>query len=285
MGGGVVVDHQPKGRHKRFDDDVLRSLESLLQGSPTDILLEAALGLQIASIKEIVSRSRLEAQVAQEALQDVLKQGSLIQLEGGELSIDSNLLATPISRWNIARNDILQAIDTYHKTYSLRRGMPREELKSKLKFTQRSFNAIINKLVADGAITEHSAFLAKVGHEIQFNGQEQAKVQTLMRKFDANRFGPPSVKECQADVGEEVVNALIELGELVAVSSDVLFRKADYDLIESNLRKEIIKNGQISLAEVRDLFQTSRKYAQALLEHFDAVGVTIRDGDYRKLRK
>jgi selenocysteine-specific elongation factor len=169
--------------------------------------------------------------------------------------------------------------------YPLRRGIPREELKSKLKLTQRIFNAILNKMVSDHLIIERSSFLAKPGHEIQFNGQEQAKVKILMRKFEANRFGPPSVKECQAEAGEEVVNALIELGELVTVSSDVFFRKADYDLIESEIRKGITQNGQISLAEVRDLFQTSRKYAQALLEHFDAVGVTIRDGDFRRLRK
>jgi selenocysteine-specific elongation factor len=43
--------------------------------------------------------------------------------------------------------------------------------------------------------------------------------------------------------------------------------------------------GRISLAEVRDLFQTSRRYIQALLEHLDAIGVTIREGDFRKLKK
>ena len=42
---------------------------------------------------------------------------------------------------------------------------------------------------------------------------------------------------------------------------------------------------RITLAEVRDLLGTSRKYAQALLEHLDATGMTIRDGDYRRLRK
>jgi selenocysteine-specific elongation factor len=42
---------------------------------------------------------------------------------------------------------------------------------------------------------------------------------------------------------------------------------------------------KITLAEVRDLLGTSRKYAQALLEHLDATGMTLRDGDYRRLRK
>ena len=45
------------------------------------------------------------------------------------------------------------------------------------------------------------------------------------------------------------------------------------------------QNEKITLAEVRDLLGTSRKYAQALLEHLDAIGVTIRDGDFRRLKK
>src|SRR5215216_2944412 len=60
LGGGAIIDHQPKGRHKRFDSDVLKSLESLSQGTPAEILWEAALATNAAPIKEIIARSRLE---------------------------------------------------------------------------------------------------------------------------------------------------------------------------------------------------------------------------------
>ncbi len=285
IGGGMVVDHQPKGRHKRFDENNLRSLESLLQGSPSDILLETVLGLNVAGIKEIVSRSHLEAQIAQQAVQALLNTGALVQLEKGEPIVTSDLLFTALPHWNTLRDKTVQLIETYHNAYPLRRGVPREELKSRLKLTQRTFNAVINKLITEDYVADRSAFLAKPEHEIKFNEQEQAKVQALMRRFDASPFSPPSVKECQSDVGEEIMSALIELRELVTVSSDVAFRKKDYDLMEAEIRKVIIRNGKISLAETRDLFQTSRKYAQALLEYFDAVGVTLRDGDFRRLRK
>lgn len=281
----MVVDHQPKGRHKRFDENNLRSLESLLQGSPSDILLETVLGLNVAGIKEIVSRSHLEAQIAQQAVQALLNTGALVQLEKGEPIVTSDLLFTALPHWNTLRDKTVQLIETYHNAYPLRRGVPREELKSRLKLTQRTFNAVINKLITEDYVADRSAFLAKPEHEIKFNEQEQAKVQALMRRFDASPFSPPSVKECQSDVGEEIMSALIELRELVTVSSDVAFRKKDYDLMEAEIRKVIIRNGKISLAETRDLFQTSRKYAQALLEYFDAVGVTLRDGDFRRLRK
>lgn len=123
------------------------------------------------------------------------------------------------------------------------------------------------------------------GHEIQFNGQEQAKVRELMRKFEKSPYATPSVKECQTEVGEEVVGALIELGELVSVSQDVIFRKKDYDEMTEKVRSAIEQKGQVTLAEVRDLLDTTRKYVQALLEHLDAIGITMRDGDSRKLRK
>jgi len=96
---------------------------------------------------------------------------------------------------------------------------------------------------------------------------------------------PAVAPGAEAEVGEEVVNALIELGELIAVSQEVIFRKTDYEAMLSKIKTALQQNGQIPLAEARDLFNTSRKYAQALLEHLDATGVTVRDGDYRKLRR
>jgi selenocysteine-specific elongation factor len=106
----------------------------------------------------------------------------------------------------------------------------------------------------------------------------------LRAKFAATPYSPPSVKESQAEAGEDVYAALVELGELVPVSAEVVFRKTDYDLMVERVRGYIRREGQITAAETRDLFNTSRKYALALLEHLDATGVTVREGDFRKLR-
>jgi len=75
------------------------------------------------------------------------------------------------------------------------------------------------------------------------------------------------------------------MGQFVMVSQDVIFRKEDYDSAVNKIRSELNQQEKITLAEVRDLFNTSRKYAQALLEHLDAMGITVRDGDFRKLRR
>jgi selenocysteine-specific elongation factor len=285
LGGGVVVDHQPKGRHKRFDQEVLKSLESLSQGTPAEVLFEAALALNAAPLKEIVSRSRLEASDAASALQELLLAGPLIPLEEGEPNAQSDLLVIALPHWNTLRGSILQTVDAYHANYPLRRGMPREELKSRLKLSARLSNAVINTLVRQNLVSDRSAYLARPGHEIAFDRDQQLKIQKLERSFEQNPFNPPGTKECQAEAGNEVVNALIEIGEFIPVSADILFRKKDYDEAVARIHAMLHQNEKITLAEVRDLLHTSRKYAQALLEHLDATGLTTRDGDFRRLRK
>ncbi|MCJ7436113.1 MAG: SelB C-terminal domain-containing protein, partial [Anaerolineales bacterium] len=284
LGGGMIVDHQPKGRHKRFDENILKSLASLAQGSPADVLLEAALALNIASVKDVVSKSRLEKDVAANALKELMENGKLLALEDGNATTSSDLLIVALPHWNALHDKTMQIISAYHQNYPLRRGIPREELKSKLKLAPRVFNAVISLLVTRYSLLESGNLVAKPEHEIKFDNGQQAKVQALKRKFEQNPFSPPSVKECQAEVGEDVLNALVELNEFVSVSADIIFRKQDYDAMIAKTRDALQRNGQITLAEVRDLFDTSRKYAQALLEHLDANGVTVRDGDFRKLR-
>ena len=285
LGGGVIVDHQPKGRHKRFDEKVLKTLASLAAGSPADILFEAALALNAASLKEVVSRSRLEADPAAGALQENLENGQLLQLEDGNLTITSDLLVIALPHWNALHDKAVQMVQAYHKNSPLRRGIPREELKSRLKLQPRVFNAMVKKLVRNEAIIETGSALAIAGHEVKLDSGQQAKVQGLMRRFAENPYSPPSVKESQAEVGEDVYNALIELGQLKQLTVDVVFRSEDFEGMVTKVRDFITKNGQMTVADARDLFDSSRKYMLALMEHLDATGVTVRDGDFRKLRK
>ncbi|HSQ40218.1 MAG TPA: DNA/RNA-binding winged helix domain-containing protein, partial [Anaerolineales bacterium] len=141
LGGGVIVDPHPKGRHRRFDEAVLKSLESLAQGSPADILLEAALALGPASVKEVIARSRLETEPAASALDELLGNGQLVNLDGGPETVDS--LVITASHWQALLEKTLQIVDEYHKSYPLRKGIPREELKSKLKLQPRVFNTMV----------------------------------------------------------------------------------------------------------------------------------------------
>ncbi|NOY98061.1 MAG: selenocysteine-specific translation elongation factor [Chloroflexi bacterium] len=285
LGGGIIVDHQPKRRHKRFDEAVLKRLASLAEGSPAEVLLESSLALGAAPAKNVITQARLDAAQAREALSEALASGQLIALEDGQPTPASDILVIAAVQWAALRERADQMVAAYHKNFPLRRGVPREELKSRLKVTPRLFNAMLKKLSAGNVLAERGNAVAQPGHEIRFDDGQQAKVQALMRRFAQNPYSPPTIKDCQAEVGEEIFNALLELEELVAVSPEVAFRKRDYEALVEKVRRHIRQQGQITVGEARDLFKTSRRYVLALLEHLDATGVTVREGDRRVLRK
>ena len=121
-------------------------------------------------------------------------------------------------------------------------------------------------------------------HAIRFTPQQQGKIDRLLSRFAASPFSPPNFKDCQTEVGEDVLVALVDTGQLVAVAPDVVFRQADYDRMVADIRSMIQKRGALTVAEARDHFNTSRRYVLAFLEYLDAIGVTVRMGDERRLK-
>ncbi|KAF0108588.1 MAG: selenocysteine-specific elongation factor [Anaerolineaceae bacterium] len=275
LGGGTVVDPSPKRRHKRFDAAVIKGLESLAQGSPAEVLLQAAQALGPAPERDLLTRSRLEETAAKSALQELVDTGQVVRLED---------VVIAAAQWSAIRDAMVTALAAYHQTYPLRRGMPREELKSKLKLPPRVFNLILPRLAQEGALVEAPKWAALPGHKVRFSPPQQVKADRLMGMFAAAPTAPPSVKECQAEAGEDVYAVLLEGGDLVQASAEVVFRRQDYEAMVEKVRQAITQKGPVTLAEVRDLLGTSRKYVQALLEYLDAEGVTVRMGEARKLK-
>ena len=285
LGGGMIVDPHPAGRHKRFDLQVLERLESLRQGSPAEVLYQASLASGPTNVKEIITQARLSTDQAAAALQELLANNLLLKLEPGSPDPASELLVVAAARWETETARSLAEVEQFHKTYPFRKGMPREELKSRLKyFPARLFNAALKLWVSEGKLAEIGALVLLPGFKPRFNPQQQTQVDRLLARLAQNPYATPSVKECLAEVGEEMYNALLDQGFLAQVSPEVVFRKQDYETMVHSVQEVIQKNDSITAAEFRDRFNTSRKYALALLEHLDQIGVTIREGDFRKLK-
>ena len=131
---------------------------------------------------------------------------------------------------------------------------------------------------------ESGPLVQRPGHAIRLNPQQQRQVDALLKRFAASPYAPPTVKECQAELGEDLYTALLELGQLTFVPPDVVFRRSDYEHMLAEVRRLITQKGAVTAAEVRDHFNTSRRYALAFLEYLDAQGITLRDGDVRRLK-
>jgi selenocysteine-specific elongation factor len=286
LGGGIVVDAHPKGRHKRFTSSLIPTLEALARGSPDEILLQALSGLGAAPLREVVSRTSLDFNAAKLAIAELAASGKLVSMEDRDqpLSFDSDALVASQAYWEQLSGRVLEEVSNYHLGFPLRRGMPREELKSRLKTNARLFNALLRRLVTRGDLEEAGPLVLKQGHRISFSAQQERAVQGMLARFAANPYNPPSVKEAQTGLGEELYTALLEQGLLVGVSAEVVFRREDYDRMIAEIRRMIQQQGPVTAAQVRDHFNTSRRYVLALLEHLDSIGITVRQGDFRRLK-
>jgi len=287
LGGGVVVDPQPKKRHKRFSEETLSQLEALTKGTPVELLSQAITVLGEASFQDLISRSNLDSATAKQAVQEMLTSGQLVRLEheGTDQNLLPQELVTSRANWEKLSSRAEKEVLTYHQAYPLRRGILREELKSRLKMSPRLFNACIHKWIQSGRVEENGLYIQKPGFFIAFTPQQKLLVDGLLNRFASAPYAPPSIKECQAEIGNELYSALIDLGEFIAVSQEVVFRRSDFDKMVEDLRKNLERQGTITAAEVRDQFNTSRRYVLAFLEYLDRQGITVREGDVRRLKK
>ncbi|MBW6466158.1 MAG: selenocysteine-specific translation elongation factor [Brevefilum sp.] len=278
IGGGQVVDPHPVRRHRRFNSVRLDELERLLMGTPEDILLQTALKLGPTSSNELLAAAGLEAEPGKAALAVLVDQGALVLLGGGRVIVPQGVLTR-------LKEDVGSQLSDYHQQFPLRLGMPRERLKSQIALDPKTFDALIAWMGGEGILVESGADLRLSEHQVKFSAAQQAQVDVLLREFEAQPYSPPSYKQSSEQVGEEVLRALITLGQLSKIGEDVLLLPQIFNEMRQTVINQIQHSGSITLAELRDRFDTSRKYAVAVLEFLDQAGVTVRRGDARVLAR
>jgi len=290
MGGGVIVDVVPR-RWRRFRAEVIRRLETLAHGAPADQLLQALAAIEPTSLADLRARSQLPAELVEPALAELIDEGQIMALAGGLPAPDNNdQLVISASGWRSLSARLIEIVEDYHRRYPLRPGIPRQELKGRLEgnrasFTGRAFNEIMGRAAAEGIIEEENALVRRAGFRVMLSPDQERSALTLLAAFERQPATPPSVADAIASVGSEVFQALLDQGRLVKVSDEVAFVPTAYAQMVAQIREFLAREGSITVAQARDLLQTSRKYALALLEHLDALRVTRRVGDARVLRE
>lgn len=287
IGGGIVVDPHPRRRHRRFQPAVIQRLEAMASDTPEEILLGTLFKQELIEARRLVRRSQLEPKVAATALAGLLEKELIIVLDSGELDIDqlvhSSAYLISADGWARLMDRIAKALAEYHAAYPLRLGMPREELRSRLHLDAQFVNAVVDSAVAQGEITAEAGTLCLPAHQVSFSPEEQQRIDALLAAFHQAPHTPPSTGEAEAQVGRNVLFALVEQGYLTQVSEDVLFLTETYAEMVEQIVEHIERAGSITVAQARDMFNTSRKYALALLERLDEARVTKRIGDERVL--
>ena len=270
IGGGVIVNPHPGRRWKRFQADVIQHLETRLSGTPLQQIEQLALKMAIFSTDELQQASGFDREVLDNAFNEGLETNRFIELGNNQY------VAVIIYEQLI--DEIEATLVTFHQQYPLRIGMPREELRSRLNVDNNSLKLLLQR---QDNIVLQDAHLKLADHQIQFTSEQLQQINHLRELFQENPFTPPTYTEATDVIGADVLHALIATGEFVQINADLLFTEPVYQQMIADTLALIDEHSAVSARQVRDHFDTSRKYAIAFLEYLDKLGVTKRVGDER----
>ncbi len=290
VGGGVVVDPHPK-RHRRFQDEVVEKLGTLERGTPEEIVLQNMPPAAPAEMQSLVQKTGLSQEQVKQAVGALISQGELLLLDGSKGATSSTPVLNGQSilisarTWEKLRERIEALLSAYHAEYPLRRGMPREEVRSRSGLDARSFSRVEARLLSEGRIVQDGPLMARAGHRVELTEEQEHRVAEAVAALRRAGASPPSTPELIAQFGltSELVASLLDQGRLVEIAPEMVLDRESYDSTVETIVGMIRQQGPITVAAVRDRFNTSRKYALAIMEHLDEKRVTKRVGDERVL--
>ena len=277
LGGGNIVDPRPR-RHRRRHTPILERLAVMEMGSEREILLKSIELSEPGEFRALVNRANLDPADAGAELEAMVSEGAAVAL--GKKKIGPGVLLYTAAGWAAVSDRARKALEDYYREHPLRKGEPKEEFRSRMGMTPSVFNAVFARLQEEGVAVEDGTMVRLPDRERKLTGAQQEAADAYLARLEAGRFSPPT----DAEIGPEILNLLADDGQVVKVSENVVFSASVYQEMVERIRTHIAERGEITVAEVRDLFDTSRKYALALMDHLDHQRITRRVGDARVLR-
>ena len=275
LGGGTIIDTKAR-RHRRFQSSVIENLQAREEGTPEDILLATLEANEPSEFKSILSSCSLSPEDITKALETLVAENQVVSL--GPEGPKSLLFST--AGWNRLVSEARKAAGNYHSQFPLRAGMPKEELRSRLKISPQQFDGVFRRFIEEENLIETGKLVRLPFHEVRFSDKQQTEVDAFLKSLESNPFSPfPETLS-----HPELLNVLIDKRLVIKLGDNVIFSISAYDEMVKRIIEHLNSNQKITVAEVRDMFSTSRKYALALMEHLDDKKITRRVGDERLLR-
>ena len=294
LGGGQVLDVR-QAKRKRQSVEALEELAARRQalGDP-----QAFLGL----ILQHAPGPKRFAELCSEA-------GALpTQVEKWVEALKKNKLAVVLKQGEIAAGMkvfdrltqiITEAMKAFFAEHPALSAIGRPELKSRLEAALAAdglaeapwFDELLNALSSRGALKCEGNEVRLAGHERKLDARWAGKAQQVEEALKAGALLPPEVPDLESASGlkpkefKDLLKYLLETERIVEAAPSIVFHREAYDRAAEKVRVLFEQKAEWTTSEIRQELGMNRKYVVPLVETFDRLGLTVRVGDKRKLRR
>lgn len=283
IGGGKILDTHPP-MHRRFDKSTIEILRLMNGGDAMGILTK----VMTREPYVIYNQDSLAAAVSL----PLFRVSRLIEVmkEREECYFFPSGRFVLKNTFNMLCNKVLDVLDTLQNLEPGAPGRKQDEVRRNMpKMEERLFREIIITLKNENKIKEKNGRIAKADF-IPTLGPEQKKCYEWMKdRFIEGGFTPPTRQELIAQkkfkkgVITDVIDFMLFCDEIVALDDSILFITEKLNEAKKKIGAALLEHGFLTAAQARDLLGTTRKYIIPLLEYFDKIYFTRREGDIRKL--
>lgn len=286
FGGGVILDVDAD-KHKRLQPEVAEALSIKEMGTDEEVL-EQIIKEQSRRFPELklLSVRMNRGSESTEALLEKLKKQKKILAVSGKSYIHKDF-------WEEISAFAKEALNRFHQENPIAGGMEKEELKSRLaerlhlKEARRG-EELLQELLKRGVLTVAGSKVALEGFSASYSDELSDMLTQLVKLYQAAGMEAPDTGEVVAQFKDQkqarqIIQDLTAKGELVKLNPGAYMTKESWEQAQALLRGHFDTHKEITLGEYRDLLNTSRKYAVLLLETFDRMKITKKQGDVRTL--
>lgn len=279
IGGGTILDPTASKHRKRNLESDLARLSAFSGGEPSDILtasmMKDALPWQLKDAAECLQTDEKEAAALTEELK---ANGRLVDLGDGYFC--------PAEYAAELKEKTKAWMADYFARFPMRFGAPKKEIAQTMfpRADTRQQRALLRYLGEAGETEQDDTTFRPAGWTPRLTPAQSALIGKIREAYEKSPYAPPGWNDVMAEVGisekdqGEYQQWFLRSGEMIRLAENVIYTREALDSVEKTLREHYPEGG-FSLAEVRDLLGTPRKYVQRMIEYFDLVKLTYWDGE------
>ncbi len=272
LGGAIVLDHLARFP-RRSELTNCAHLKERSDPAPRTLILSELHKLIMAPLDTLLLNADIAYRDVSDEIESLIAAGNVARFEN--FVYDKNRVA-------VVAQQLTDAVAAYLKDHPHEKGVSLETTATVTGHDRPLVQTIVNHLLAEGRIVLVGDVYNLAGRNMSLKGIVKEAHDKIMRELTSSPSAPPSLESLAVGkINQQAIKFILDTGEGHKIGSEFILLATVWNDVVTFVRERIAAAGKLLVADLRDRFGFSRKFAIPILEETDRLKLTRREGDIR----